>query len=133
MMVPACEGVEEKPLRDCTDEDVRAIVAFQSHRGKLFDEDWWLRTMLELREEEHNPLEGEGFFSLLGLAWWRLESKAARRSSTARRLFRLRLRISGRLRRDADEWEFEEEPGDTQIALGGSAFGPRPLGRDSAQ
>jgi hypothetical protein len=140
VMVLGCEGVEDKPLRDCTDGDVRAIVAFLSHRvlkrpelEKLFGEDWWLRTVLEEREWERNPFEGEGFFPLLGLAWWRLESKAARRSSAARRLFRLRLRISDRLRRDADEWGFEEEPGDTQMALGGSAFGPRPLGRDSAQ
>jgi hypothetical protein len=135
-IVSGYEGIEEKPLRDCTDEDVRTIVAFHSSRGsmKLFDEDWWLRNMLELRERDRNPLEGVGFFPLLGLAWWRLKSEAACRSSAVRWLFRLRGRISDRLRRDADGWELEgEEPGDTQIALGGSAFSAGHFGRDSAQ
>jgi hypothetical protein len=140
-IVSGYEGIEDKPLRDCTDEEVRAIVAFHSQRGsrhpeleRLFDEDWWLRTMLELREQDRNPLEGEGFFSLLGFAWSRLVLKAARRSSAVRWLFRLRGRIEDRLRRDddADDW-IGEEGDDDQIAFGGSALNAIHQGRGNAQ
>jgi hypothetical protein len=139
-MVLGCEGVEDKPLRDCTDDDVRAIVAFLSHRvlkrpelKKLFGEDWWLRTVLEEREWERNPFEGEGFFPLLGLAWSRLTLEAARRSSAVRWLFRLRWRIADRLRRDDGGDDWVEAEGDTQIAVGGSAFSAWQQGRGGAQ
>jgi hypothetical protein len=135
-IVSGYEGIEEKPLRDCTDEDVRTIVAFHSSRGsmKLFDEDWWLRNMLELRERDRNPLDGVGFFPLLGLAWSQLVLEAARRSSVVRSLFRLRGRIEDRLRRDDDgDWELGEEGDDDQMAFGGSALSAIYARRDSAQ
>jgi hypothetical protein len=135
MIVTGYEGVEEKPLRDCTDADVRAMAAWHSQRvskrpelEKLFGGDWFLQTFLEQREQERNPLEGVGFFPLLGFAWWRLESEAAIRSSAARWLFRLRGRIKDGFRRgDGDDW-IGEEGDDDQIAVGGSAFGYPPRG-----
>jgi hypothetical protein len=140
MMVMNYEGVEDKPLRDCTDEDVRAIVAFHSQRvskypelEKLFDENWWLRATLEQREWERNPLEDVGSFPLLGLAWSRLMLEAARRSLVVRWLFRLRGRIEDRLRRDDDDEWVGEEGDDDQIAFGGSAFSATYPGRDGAQ
>jgi hypothetical protein len=135
MMVMDCEGVDDKPLRDCTDEDVRLIVASYANRGsmKLFDDDWWLRTTLEMREYERNPLEDAGLISLLSLAWSRLLLGAARRSSAVRWLFRLSGRIEDRLRRDdADDW-IGEEVDDDQIAFGGSAFSAWHHERDGAQ
>ncbi len=98
MMVMGYPGVDFKPLRDCTDEEVRAIVDYHSQRGstKLFDRDWWLRMTLESREKERNPLEGVGFFPLLGLSWSHLLLEAARRSSVVRLLFRVRGRTSAR-------------------------------------
>jgi hypothetical protein len=101
MMVMDCEGVDDKPLRDCTDEDVRLIVASYANRGsmKLFDDEWFLRTTLEARERERNPLADAGLIPLLGLGWSRLLLGAARRNSLVRLLFRLRGRIDDRLQR----------------------------------
>jgi hypothetical protein len=45
-IVSGYEGIEEKPLRDCTDEDFRTIAAFHSSHGSmklLFDENRWLQ------------------------------------------------------------------------------------------
>jgi hypothetical protein len=86
MMVMDCEGVDDKPLRDCTDEDVRLIVASYANRGsmKLFDDEWFLRTTLEARERERNPLADAGLIPLLGLGWSRLLLGAARRNSLVR-------------------------------------------------
>jgi hypothetical protein len=120
IMVTGYSGVDEKPLRDCTDEEVRAIVAFHSERGNptgLFDGDWWLGTMLEIREQDRYPLEDCDLFSLLGLAWGRLTLAAARRSSLVRALLRFSDRIEDRLRRNV---EYDQSEGHTQIAFGGS-------------
>jgi hypothetical protein len=89
--------------------------------------------VLEEREWERNPFEGEGFFPLLGLAWSRLTLEAARRSSAVRWLFRLRWRIADRLRRDDGGDDWVEAEGDTQIAVGGSAFSAWQQGRGGAQ
>jgi hypothetical protein len=126
-MVADVPGVGQKPLRDCTDEEVQAIAKHYSQFGstEMFDEDWWLRQALEAREEARNPLEGVGFFPLLGLAWSHLLLEAARRSSVVRWLFRLRGRIEDRLRPDDDDddWGVEGDEigpsGSSQIAFGG--------------
>jgi hypothetical protein len=70
---------------------------------------------MEAREEERHPLEGVGFFPLLGLAWSQLLLAAARRSSLACVLVRLLYRLENRVRRDAGDDGF----GDSQIAFGG--------------
>jgi hypothetical protein len=121
-MMADVPGVGWKPLRDCSDEEVHAIARYHSQLGtlRLFDEDWFLRHTMEAREQERNPLEGVGFFPLLGLAWSRLLLAAARRSSLARLLlrflYRIRHRVEDRLRRD----DGEDDSGSTQIAVGGS-------------
>jgi hypothetical protein len=79
MMVMDYEGVDDKPLRDCPDEDVRLIVAFHANRGsmKLFDDEWFLSTtLLEMRERERNALEDAGL-ALLSLAWSRPRERRA--------------------------------------------------------
>jgi hypothetical protein len=62
-------GMETKLLRDCTDEEVRAIAAFPAQRGvkRISDgEDWLLRHTFERREQQRNPLEGESLLTVLG-------------------------------------------------------------------
>ena len=117
-MMAHVPGVGWKPLRDCSDEEVHAIARYHSQRGtlRLFDEDWFLRHTMEAREKERHPLEGVGFFPLLGLAWSRVLLAAARRSSLARALVRLFYRLEDRVRRNDGDDGF----GDSQIAFGGS-------------
>jgi hypothetical protein len=126
-MVADVPGVGEKPLRDCTDEEVRAIAEHYSQFGStdFFGEDWWLRHAMEAREEARNPLPGVGFLPLLGLAWSRLLLEAARRSSIALWLLRSLHRVEDRLRRDDyEEIEIQGDmiapEGSDQIAFGGS-------------
>jgi len=117
-MVMGYPGIETKPLRDCTDEEVRWIAAYHGRREtpvKLFDEEWWLRTTLATRAEERNPLAGVGLLPLAGLALSRLSLEAARRSSAVRLLFRLRGRIEDRFYREEPDKEVDGDGFGDQI------------------
>jgi len=128
-------GIEQKLARDLTDDEVRAIAAYHGRRSKLkqLDEAWFVRALFEERERARDPLQGEGFLSVAGLAWSWFWLKASRRSSAIRWLYRLRGRIEDRLRRDdGDDW-IGEEGDDDQIAFGGSALSAIRAGRDSVE
>jgi len=103
-MVAEVPGVGRKPLRDCTDKELRAIARQFAERGKklgLFTYDELLRMVFEARDEERRRTSVRpGYVALL---WWdRLLCWAESRSRLIRRFM---------------EWRDRGEPGDTQVAV----------------